>query len=630
MHRNKRISEGATPLEEFEESEKSALQTQIKIVLQDDRTDRGMAPHDWAVDGLVPLAVSCKVLVLDDPEYVHYNAKTIDLTSSQDKRFMLLKKTNVSNSANQYKCLARSQGREIFSSSCNALPIVTDDIAVTKRILGLPIKHGARVSQKDKFGLTFFFVILLLGWIPGVNAADENALLQGCTCTWICIIIITIALVYFAYKIYSLPPPEPYLFSEKVRIWINGELNVEVYDDEGILVGSWRCALFTANGNAVDITEWVTNLLNFVLEIHVPQEDGRVKEISFNQMDDPEFIGMPKDVYLHNLDTGLLRYIGRSVPQNDAPSDRDILRAHTNVTLRYTENSNAEAVTPVKNQHGSRSKKHDNSRYTENSNPNVSPAPKPTASPASKSAAKSHKSESKNANPVVRSPGNKIRERKLVVAKKKSKKENPNVACKCKEKGNSKMCLCVEYENLQASQEEFFKKRNDDDVESESLKESDRAERELEEAIEEGFRIQDLQIEDGSGDLDPDSELGCSTIKRRRDKLLEEARKSVPERGKVMYLVQAFEKLFSIPSSKDLDEQNGEEEAAEEIGKKAEKWTLPGLQPPPKTPETQVSSSSFFPSDLCLTLENLGLDPRPSVSSSWDGSLGRLAIILTI
>ncbi|KAM1009766.1 hypothetical protein ACFX2I_045251 [Malus domestica] len=281
---------------------------------------------------------------------------------------------------------------------------------------------------------------------------------------------------------------------------------------------------------------------------------------------------------------------------------------------------NAGAVTPVKNQHGSRSKKHDNSRYTENSNPNVSPGPKPTASPASKSTAKSQKSASKNANPVVRSPRNKIRERKFVVAKKKSKKENPNVACKCKEKGNSKMCLCVAYENLRASQEEFFKKRNDD-VESESLKESDRAERELEEAIEEGLRIQDVHIEDGSGDLDPDSELGCSTIKRRRDKLLEEARKSVPERGKVMHLVQAFEKLLSIPSSKDSDEQNGEEEAAEEIGKKVEKWTLPGLQPPPNEPETQVSSL-FFPSDLCLTSENLGLDRRPSVSSSWDGSLG--------
>ncbi|CAN6574668.1 unnamed protein product [Malus baccata var. baccata] len=441
------------------------------------------APHDWAVDGLVPLAVCCMVLVLDDPEYVKYNAKIIDLTNSQDKRFMLLKKINVSNSANQHKRPAHSQGREIFSFSCNALPIVTDDIAVTKRILWLPIKHGARVSQKDKLGLTFFFVISMLGWIPGVNAADENAFLQGCTCTWICIIIVTIALVYFAYKLYSQPPPEPYLFSEKVlvlddleyvtidqtssqdkrfmllkktsvrnsanqhkcparsqgreifssscnalpivteddvvtessrnlwlpikhgarvsqkdklgltfffaillpgcipvvnavdenaflrgtispctwtwiiiitiasaycaykilrrsppepylfsekvRIWINGEMKVEVYDAEGILVGSWRRALSTANGDAVDITEWVTNLLNFVLEIHVPQEDGRARDISFNQMDDPEFIGMPKDVYLHNPDTGRLRYIGRSVPQNGAPSERDILRVRT-------------------------------------------------------------------------------------------------------------------------------------------------------------------------------------------------------------------------------------------------------------------------------------------------------------
>ncbi|KAM0959486.1 hypothetical protein ACFX13_025274 [Malus domestica] len=54
------------------------------------------------------------------------------------------------------------------------------------------------------------------------------------------------------------------------------------------------------------------------------------------------------------------------------------------------------------------------------------------------------------------------------------------------------MCLCVAYENLRASQEEFFKKRNED-VESESLKESDRAECELEEVIDKGLRIQDLQ-----------------------------------------------------------------------------------------------------------------------------------------
>ncbi|CAB4274836.1 unnamed protein product [Prunus armeniaca] len=286
----------------------------------------------------------------------------------------------------------------------------------------------------------------------------------------------------------------------------------------------------------------------------------------------------------------------------------------------------AGSVTPVKDQHGSRSKRQGNSRYAENLNPNVSPGPKPTASPATKST-KSQKSAPKNPNPVVHSPRNKIRERKFVVAKKKSKKENPNVACKCKEKGNSKKCLCVAYENLRASQEEFFKNRND---ESDSLKECDRAERELEEEIEKGLRIQDGlegSAMNGSGDfdpseIDPSGEMSSSTFKRRRDKLLEEARKSVPERGKVMHLVQAFEKLLSIPS-KDLDEQKDEEEP-EDNGKKAEKWALPGLQPP-KMPEAQVLSSSFCPSDLFLTSENLGLDRRPSVSSSWDGSLGSVS-----
>ena len=57
-----------------------------------------------------------------------------------------------------------------------------------------------------------------------------------------------------------------------------------------------------------------------------------------------------------------------------------------------------------------------------------------------------------------------------------------------------------------------------------------------------------------------------------------------------------------------------------EGGKKAAKWALPGLQPPQAHEE---SSSSFRPSDLFLTSENLGLDRRPSVSSSWDGSVGR-------
>ncbi|XP_068331767.1 microtubule-destabilizing protein 60-like [Pyrus communis] len=92
-----------------------------------------------------------------------------------------------------------------------------------------------------------------------------------------------------------------------------------------------------------------------------------------------------------------------------------------------------------------------------------------------------------------------------------------------------------------------------------------------------------------------------------------------------MHFVLAFEKLLSTLNSKD---SNGEEKSAEEIGKKVAKWALPGMQPLCKAPETQVSSSLFFPSDLFLTLNNLGLDRQTSVSSSWDGSLGRALNLL--
>ncbi|KAL5582193.1 hypothetical protein UlMin_014635 [Ulmus minor] len=306
---------------------------------------------------------------------------------------------------------------------------------------------------------------------------------------------------------------------------------------------------------------------------------------------------------------------------------------------------NAGVVTPVKDSHGSRSKNQEGSKCWENLNPNISPGSKSTKSPLIKSA-KSQKSASKNPNPVAFSPRNKIRERKFVVAKKRSKKENssgPKVAsCKCKEKGNSKKCLCVAYENLKASQEEFFKNRGsggEEISESTCSKAIDRVDRELEEEIEKGLMIQDLRIEDGyqgkdgegdevtttesiNGELGEDLSvpIGTSTVKRRRDKLLEEARNSVPECGKVMHLVKAFEKLLSMPKPKDSnpDEQEQEKEQEE---KKGMKWALPGLQPP-KVPETQVSSSSFCPSELFLTSENLGLDQRASISSSWDGSSG--------
>uniref|UniRef100_A0A2N9H076 TPX2 C-terminal domain-containing protein n=1 Tax=Fagus sylvatica TaxID=28930 RepID=A0A2N9H076_FAGSY len=303
---------------------------------------------------------------------------------------------------------------------------------------------------------------------------------------------------------------------------------------------------------------------------------------------------------------------------------------------------NAGAVTPVKDPRGSRSKIQENHKLSENLNPNVShssPGPKPTSSPVIKSA-KAQKSASKKPNPLAYSPRNKIRDRKFVVAKKNPKKENlgSRVECKCKEMtgcGNAKKCLCVAYENLRVSQEEFFKNRSEEEEarESDRLKGCNRAESELEEEIEKGLMLQDKKIEDGyegkveesdrsTGNESSDSQIGSSTIKRRRDKLLEEARSSVPDSGsgKVMYLVKAFEKLLSLPSSKDSNDEN----EAEESEKKAIKWALPGLQAP-KVPETQVSYSSFCPSELFLTSENLGLDSRISVSSSWDSSQGSIS-----
>ncbi|KAJ6290393.1 hypothetical protein OIU78_026175 [Salix suchowensis] len=289
---------------------------------------------------------------------------------------------------------------------------------------------------------------------------------------------------------------------------------------------------------------------------------------------------------------------------------------------------NPKSATPMKDPHGFQSK------LSENSNPNLS-----------------------HSSPFIYSPRNKIRERRFVVAKKKSKKgalnSNPTpVDCKCKEKygDNVNKCLCVAYETLRASQEEFFKNRNDEEKgETDKEKGSDyKAMIEFEEEeIKNHFVAQNLEIEDRDGsdtqyscESEKSGQMGSSTIKRRRDKLLEDARNSAPDSGKVKHLVDAFEKLFTLPNPKESDKT--EEDEIKENRKKAMQWALPGLQHPKVLPETEyssssfslprfqpadvsetnVSSSSFCPSDFCLTSENLGLDSRISLSSSWDGSQG--------
>ncbi|KGN52502.1 uncharacterized protein LOC101204950 [Cucumis sativus] len=301
---------------------------------------------------------------------------------------------------------------------------------------------------------------------------------------------------------------------------------------------------------------------------------------------------------------------------------------------------NGGTVTPVKESTGSRSKMiQEVSRHSENMNPNVndtiSPVPKLSkSSPLIKSTKTVQKSAARNPSVVLNSPKYKIRERKFVVAKKNQKKEKTGKSktdCKC-DVGNgsdSKKCLCLAYETLRASQEEFFKNQNGGIGEI-------RAEIELEEEMERKLMIQDLQNEEGietenhdvNGESESPEQVSSSIIKRRRERLLETARNSVPETGsgKVKHLVLAFEKLRTIQVAKEETDENEEKQLENqdkpiEEKSKVMKWALPGL-PPPKVIE---SSSSFCPSELFLTSENLGLDSRASVSSSWDGSRGSIS-----
>ncbi|CAA0402781.1 unnamed protein product [Arabidopsis thaliana] len=275
---------------------------------------------------------------------------------------------------------------------------------------------------------------------------------------------------------------------------------------------------------------------------------------------------------------------------------------------------NGKPMTPVKDRSKFQSKVQDTSRSLENSNPNISQA-SPAKSPLMKSAKKSaQKNPSPNPKPTqaVFSPRNRIRERKfVVVAKKNSRKgkKDPAVTeskvaeidCKCGErkKGNMK-CVCVAYETLRASQEEFFKNR----IESAEDKE----------ALEECCNLGNEDELEGKESGEPEK-IGVSTMKRSRAKVVEEARQSVPVSGKVMNLVEAFEKLTCFSNSKTANKI--EENQTEEDTKRPVKLEfLEGEK------EKNPWSSSFCPSEMVLTAKNLGLDPNASVSSSWDSTRG--------
>ncbi|KAK9116528.1 hypothetical protein Sjap_015475 [Stephania japonica] len=313
-------------------------------------------------------------------------------------------------------------------------------------------------------------------------------------------------------------------------------------------------------------------------------------------------------------------------------------------------------ATPVKDPNQSRP------QISENQNPNHhsawSPMKKISSSPVTKSA-KKPASAQKSLNQMV-SPRNKIRERKFIIAKKNPKAKAKAAAagtsatatatatCKCKDKieGDRKKCPCIAYQNLRASQEDFFKSRGSVEKaqggsgqDPEDANDCVRVESEEEQRSpnlgnpEKG--LEDKSVMEGkegglNGPSDgvdgecesPPIEIGGGTIKRRRDRLLEEARSSIPETGsgQVKHLVEVFEKLRLIQNAKEKKEKEGGGDVEEDC-KKGMKWALPGMQQPTAT-ESESSLCSFSPSELFFTSDNFGMDSR--VSSSLDSGRGSI------
>ncbi|XP_057769642.1 microtubule-destabilizing protein 60 isoform X2 [Salvia miltiorrhiza] len=303
------------------------------------------------------------------------------------------------------------------------------------------------------------------------------------------------------------------------------------------------------------------------------------------------------------------------------------------------------AVTPAKEK-TARSKLNESLRHSENVNPNVSsPVSKfSNSSLITKSEKSAKKSASRNPNPNPKqlilaspSPKKKIRERKFVIAKKKARNQEQSslgaaaagaaaAACeKCKKATGKYKCLCVAYESLRASQEDFFKNRDEiEDEVSDKLEEFDlmtqKESVKLETKLEGDGALSEINREN-KVDVDESTANDDTGVKRSRDRLLEDAKVRVrtPGSGRVMNLVKEFEKLSMFKSG--ISEDNDVEEAEnDKVGVDSD-----GLEQRPKAPETQVSSSSFCPSNFYLTSESLGLDLRRSYSlDSNDGSISTI------
>ncbi|KAL0461604.1 UNVERIFIED_CONTAM: hypothetical protein Slati_0048000 [Sesamum latifolium] len=202
-------------------------------------------------------------------------------------------------------------------------------------------------------------------------------------------------------------------------------------------------------------------------------------------------------------------------------------------------------VTPTKEKATSnRLKLSERGKCSENFNPNVSsPGLKFCHSPPivkSGNSAKKSASRKPNPNPVATpSPKKKIRERKFVVAKKKWRKEEvdssaASVACgKCRNANGKSKCLCVAYESLRASQEEYFKDRSeiDHEVDFDKLREcndgSEKGGTNVNRVAQNPGIANEGQKDDNDALPESNGENGELGLKRSRDRLLEEARQSL-------------------------------------------------------------------------------------------------------
>lgn len=258
-------------------------------------------------------------------------------------------------------------------------------------------------------------------------------------------------------------------------------------------------------------------------------------------------------------------------------------------------------MTPVKDQKTPTSKLAGRSKASENANPNSA---LPASTPPSKT--KSRKPAPGIAHRVAPVA---MQGRKFLVAKKTSKKEasSPSMAsldgrCNCKEKQiGVRKCRCVAYESLRASQEEFFKSRAM--AGGEGGKEIAKTEEEGDNRV-----VRSEAEEADDSELSPDTTTS-SRIRKIKNRLMEEARSSIPELGlgRVKHLTDAFERLLSIRKSGGGDDQDK--------AKLGFKWEiLPGMQgKDPESTDLSSSTGSLPPPDFVFTA-------KPTVSSSFDSS----------